>query len=69
VLIGNANWWPTKPKYEERVPREAADGTAALSGRRSRVRKCLSDATTAYRGFGGGTRVRYGEGDMSGGKG
>jgi RND superfamily putative drug exporter len=51
VLIGNANWWPTKPKYEERVPREAADGTAALSGRRSRVRKCLLEVAADYRSY------------------
>ncbi len=54
VLIGNANWWPTKPKYEERVRRgEAADAeTVPLLPRspRARVRQRLAEVTQAYRG-------------------
>lgn len=52
VLVGKANWWPSKPKYEPRERRgtsaddESAE-TAPLTGR-ARVRQCLIEATASY---------------------
>jgi RND superfamily putative drug exporter len=56
VLVGKANWWPSKPKYEPRERRStAADGedaqTTPLAGPvtgRARVRQCLIEATASY---------------------
>lgn len=54
VLVGKANWWPSKPKYEPRRRRgEAPDGdetaplTVPLTGR-ARVKQCLFEATASY---------------------
>lgn len=58
VLIGEANWWPSKPKFEPLESDTAGDGAGAdpapLTGR-AKVRQCLIEATASYRA-GTGTR-------------
>ncbi|TFV60684.1 RND family transporter [Mycobacterium sp. PS03-16] len=51
VLVGNANWWPSKPKYEPRESdrvEDAGEETQPLTGR-ARVRQRLLEASASYR--------------------
>lgn len=58
TLVGKANWWPSKPKYEEREPSteppapdadEPATASSPAATPRARVRQRLSEATASYR--------------------
>nr|WP_307787510.1 RND family transporter [Mycolicibacterium sp. S2-37] len=55
ALVGKANWWPSKPKYEDRAPPAAAEDpdepvTVSLpTTPRTRVRQRLNEATESYR--------------------
>lgn len=53
VLIGNANWWPSKPKYDDLVPAGVGNGGAVAlpATPRSRVRQRLAEVTANYRTY------------------
>ncbi|MGE2713818.1 RND family transporter [Mycolicibacterium litorale] len=53
VLIGNANWWPSKPKYDDLVPAGVAHGGAIPfpDTPRARVRQRLAEVTANYRSY------------------